>query len=150
MKCDVVIAGAGPVGLTMASELTRYGLAVRIVDKNAQRTDKSKALVVWSRTLELMSRMGCAESFVAAGMKAQAANVWASDDKIARVTFDDTDTPFNFALMIPQSETERLMEEFLERAGSEGRAHGGTDAVRAVGPGCGFNAAARGWDRGDG
>ena len=54
----VLIAGAGPVGLTMAAELARFGVAVRIVDKSAQRTDKSKALVVWSRTLELLDRGG--------------------------------------------------------------------------------------------
>src|SRR6202012_2177982 len=52
----VLIVGAGPVGMTLASELTRYGVPVRIVDKSAQRTDKSKALVVWSRTLELLER----------------------------------------------------------------------------------------------
>ena len=31
-KLDALIAGAGPVGLAMASELARYGLNVRIVD----------------------------------------------------------------------------------------------------------------------
>ena len=49
---SVLISGAGPIGLTMANELARYGIAVRIVDKSAARTDKSKALVLWSRTLE--------------------------------------------------------------------------------------------------
>ena len=49
----VLIIGAGPVGLTLAIELTRFGIPVRIIEKAAQRTDKSKALVVWSRTLEL-------------------------------------------------------------------------------------------------
>jgi 2-polyprenyl-6-methoxyphenol hydroxylase-like FAD-dependent oxidoreductase len=33
MKQDVLIAGAGPVGLVMAIELARYGVAVRIIDK---------------------------------------------------------------------------------------------------------------------
>ncbi len=67
MTPDVLVIGAGPVGLTMAAELTRYGVAVRIIDKSAARTDKSKALVVWSRTLELLDRAACGTSFVAAG-----------------------------------------------------------------------------------
>ena len=58
MKKQVLIVGAGPVGLTMAAELARYGVSVRIVDKAAQRTDKSKAMVLWSPTLELLDRAG--------------------------------------------------------------------------------------------
>ncbi len=54
----VLISGAGPVGLTLANELVRHGIPVRIVDKAAQRTDKSKALVLWSRTLELFDAAG--------------------------------------------------------------------------------------------
>jgi choline dehydrogenase-like flavoprotein len=56
MNANVFIVGAGPVGMTAASELARYGIPVRIVDKAPQRTDKSKALVIWSRTLELLDR----------------------------------------------------------------------------------------------
>jgi 2-polyprenyl-6-methoxyphenol hydroxylase-like FAD-dependent oxidoreductase len=56
MNTPVLIVGAGPVGLTLACELTRYKVPLRIVDKAAQRADKSKALVLWSRTLELFDR----------------------------------------------------------------------------------------------
>ena len=61
MEKDVLIAGAGPVGLVMAIELARYGVAVRIIDKASQRTDKSKALVIWSRSLELLARRVAAQ-----------------------------------------------------------------------------------------
>jgi 2-polyprenyl-6-methoxyphenol hydroxylase-like FAD-dependent oxidoreductase len=44
MSAPVLIVGAGPVGLTLACELTRYKVPVRIVDKAPQRTDKSKAI----------------------------------------------------------------------------------------------------------
>jgi 2-polyprenyl-6-methoxyphenol hydroxylase-like FAD-dependent oxidoreductase len=65
----ILVVGAGPVGLTMAAELARFGVPVRIVDKAAEPTDKSKALVLWSRTLELIDRMGCGSAFRAAGSK---------------------------------------------------------------------------------
>ena len=58
MNVPVLIIGAGPVGMTLASELARFGVPVRIVDKAVHRTDKSKALVIWSRTLELLDRGG--------------------------------------------------------------------------------------------
>lgn len=49
MNNPVSIIGAGPVGMTMAGELKRYGVPVRVIDKAPARTDKSKALVIWSR-----------------------------------------------------------------------------------------------------
>jgi 2-polyprenyl-6-methoxyphenol hydroxylase-like FAD-dependent oxidoreductase len=58
MNTNVLVAGAGPVGLTMAAELARYGVSVRIVEKAAQRTDKSRAIVMWSRSLEMLDPHG--------------------------------------------------------------------------------------------
>ena len=115
MKTDVLIAGAGPVGLTMASELSRYGLSVRLVDKNTQRTDKSKALVLWARTLELIDRMSPngADRFIQAGLKAESVIMHSGNETIAHVDMNDVDSAYKFVLMIPQSETERLLEDHL-------------------------------------
>src|SRR5262252_5387320 len=113
----VLIVGAGPVGMTMASELTRYGVPVRIVEKSAQRTDKSKALVLWSRTLELLDRGGGSAPFIDAGFKVQAVNLIAGDKVIGRVAMDSVRSPYPYGLMLPQSETERLLEERLRDLG---------------------------------
>jgi 2-polyprenyl-6-methoxyphenol hydroxylase-like FAD-dependent oxidoreductase len=117
MYQNVLVVGAGPVGLTMAAELARYGVPVRIIDKAGGRTDKSKALVLWSRTLELIDRMGSSASFVEAGMKATASNIIAGGRQIAHIRLDPVETPHAYALMLPQSETERLMEQHLNALG---------------------------------
>ncbi|NOG74123.1 FAD-dependent monooxygenase [Roseicella sp. DB1501] len=119
MTKPILVVGAGPVGLTLASELARYGVPVRIVDKAATRTDKSKALVLWSRTLELLDRGGNsgAAPFVAAGFRAEAVNMVASDRVIGRVGMGEVRSPYPYGLMLPQSETERLLEERLSSAG---------------------------------
>src|SRR5882672_1823176 len=114
---NVLIAGAGPVGLTLANELTRYGISVRIVDKAAERTDKSKALVLWSRTLELFDHAGYVDHFLAAGVPAHGAQISNGKEVIARISLDDIESVYPYALMIPQSETERVLEERLARHG---------------------------------
>lgn len=122
MRVQVLVVGAGPVGMTAASELRRYGVSVRIVDRAPERTDKSKALVLWSRTLELLDRAGSpvdgAAPFVAAGFKANAVNFVAADGDIAgRIALDSVKSPYPYGLMIPQSDTERLLDERLGKLG---------------------------------
>ncbi len=117
MTKPLLIVGAGPVGMTLASELARYGVSVRIVNKAAGRTDKSKALVVWSRTLELLDRGGDAAGFVKAGFKALAVNIVAGGKLVGRVDMEHIKSPYPFGLMLPQSETERLLEERLRDLG---------------------------------
>ena len=113
MKTNALIVGAGPVGLTMAIELARYGVSVRIIDKAPHRTDKSKALVIWSRSLELLERAGCAAPLVEAGYKVTTVNITTAKEQIAKVALDGVASPYPYGLMIPQSDTERILDEIL-------------------------------------
>ena len=97
MTKPILIVGAGPVGMTMACELARYGVPVRIVDKAAGRTDKSKALVLWSRTLELLDRGGGSAPFVDAGFKSVAVNIIVGDKLIGHVSMDSVNSPYPYA-----------------------------------------------------
>jgi 2-polyprenyl-6-methoxyphenol hydroxylase-like FAD-dependent oxidoreductase len=119
MNPSVLVVGAGPVGLTLTSELGRYGVPVRVVDKASARTDKSKALVLWSRTLELLDRggLGGAAPFVAAGFRTEGVNIIAGERPIGHVGFGGVHSPYPYALMLPQSDTERLLEERLAEQG---------------------------------
>ena len=113
----VLVAGGGPIGLAMAGELRRHGVAFRAVERAARRTDLSKALVVWPRTLELLRLAGCADDFTAVGRPTREAQLRANGRLVAEISFVGIATPYPYALFIPQSETERLLEEHLERLG---------------------------------
>jgi 2-polyprenyl-6-methoxyphenol hydroxylase-like FAD-dependent oxidoreductase len=71
--------------------------------------------VLWSRTLELLNRGGGAEPFVNAGFKA--VNFAEGGKVIGRVSMEDVQSPYPYGLMLPQSETERLLEERLAPLG---------------------------------
>lgn len=113
----VLVAGGGPIGLAMAGELRRHGVAFRAVERAARRTDLSKALVVWPRTLELLRLAGCADDFTAVGRPIREAQLRANGRLVAEIGFAGIATPYPYALFIPQSETERLLEEHLARLG---------------------------------
>ena len=114
---QVLVVGAGPVGLTMAAELARYGVGVRLIDRAPHATETSKALVVWSRTLELMDRMGCTQAFLDAGLRATGASIRSGAKVLGNPRFDEIASAYNFALMIPQRDTERLLAAHLRSFG---------------------------------
>jgi 2-polyprenyl-6-methoxyphenol hydroxylase-like FAD-dependent oxidoreductase len=117
-QLDALIIGAGPVGLTMAAALTYQGLDYRLIEKAASPTDKSKALVVWSRTLELVAPMGITEEFLnATGIRVKAGSIYADHKRVVHFALTSDESPYGFPLMLPQSETERLLSEHLLRKG---------------------------------
>ena len=66
-KTPVLVVGAGPTGLTMAAELTRHSIPCRIIDKKFGVTDKTKALSVQSRTMEVFEDMGIIDEVLERG-----------------------------------------------------------------------------------
>jgi 2-polyprenyl-6-methoxyphenol hydroxylase-like FAD-dependent oxidoreductase len=117
---DVLIVGAGPTGLVAAIDARRHGLSVRIVDQGAQRNPHSKALVLHSRSLEVLDDLGCVEPVLQAGREFRALNIVADGRPLGRVEFrrlEWSDAPYPMWLSIPQSETERCLEERLNALG---------------------------------
>jgi 2-polyprenyl-6-methoxyphenol hydroxylase-like FAD-dependent oxidoreductase len=114
---DALVVGAGPTGLTMASELVRHGLSCRLVDQAPGPSKYSKALVVQARTLEVFDMMGLVDWFVDAGQPMRALNIYLQGRQIARIAFDGLDSPYPYPLIIEQSETERILAENLARQG---------------------------------
>ncbi len=60
-RFPVVIAGAGPVGLTLALELERHGVRALIVERNPTTTRHPKMDITNGRSMELFRRLGVAD-----------------------------------------------------------------------------------------
>ena len=60
-RIPVVIAGAGPVGLTLALELERHGVRTLIVERNQSTTTHPKMDITNGRSMELFRRLGVAD-----------------------------------------------------------------------------------------
>src|SRR5580765_6354378 len=55
---DVLIIGAGPVGLFLANECARRSLRWRLIEQRPRQSEHSKALAVMPRTLEIFDMAG--------------------------------------------------------------------------------------------
>jgi 2-polyprenyl-6-methoxyphenol hydroxylase-like FAD-dependent oxidoreductase len=117
---QVLITGAGPTGLVLATWLTRLGVRVRIVDQAAEPGTTSRALVVHARTLEFYRQLGLAEALVEGALEFTSANIWAKGKKAGRVLFGPMGqglSPFPYMLIFPQDQHERLLIDRLAETG---------------------------------
>ena len=115
---DVLICGAGPVGLTLATQLIRHDVGFRIIEKSSTRTELSKALGLFARSLELLHTGIDATEFVQAGIPIESALIFANGGELARVHLAGAPSRFGTGVLIPQPQTERVLEESLAAMGT--------------------------------
>ncbi|MFH7599500.1 FAD-dependent monooxygenase [Streptomyces racemochromogenes] len=112
---DVLVVGAGPVGLTAAVELRRRGVSCRLVDRLPERLPYAKAVGIQPRTLELWDRMGLVSAALDAAVPLRGQLVWVDGEEREPLRMAlPPEVPYGFAAL-PQYETERILEAFLAR-----------------------------------
>ena len=127
LSTPVLVIGAGPVGLTLACELIRHGVDVRLVDKKAKPEPHPNAAVVHVRTLEILSAMGAVDGFLREGFPMPGIHGRAFGKRIGFVDVGGVDSPFTGPRTIGQQITERLLTEHLQELG--GTIERGVEAV---------------------
>lgn len=115
---QVIIVGAGPVGLAAALFLTRRGVAVRILDALPAPVPTSKALGVNPRTLDLLDDAGVSARIEAEAQVIHALHLHKNGRSLARIVPDwsalGADRPM---VILPQGRTEALLTEALAALG---------------------------------
>jgi 2-polyprenyl-6-methoxyphenol hydroxylase-like FAD-dependent oxidoreductase len=114
---DVLIVGAGPVGLFLANECARRSLRWRIVEQRTAQSEHSKALAVMPRTLEVFDMAGVVAPFLDVANPVTSAAVVAHGRNIAQLAFTPEESPYPFIAMVPQDVTEALLAEALRSKG---------------------------------
>jgi len=119
---DVLIVGAGPTGLTLACLLAQYGVKFKIIEKNKTITERSKALGVQARTLELFEQLGITENALNLGHPAMGLDLVVRGKlrlNIDLQTYGVGMTKYPYMLILEQRKTERLLWDKLKAYGGE-------------------------------
>lgn len=116
METDVLIVGAGPTGLMMANQLSRFGIGFIIVDPKEGPTEQSRAIAVTARSLEIYQQLGLSETVLQEGTQINSFNLFYSGKKRAEIKINQIGvgkTDFHFLFAFEQSKNEALLYQNL-------------------------------------
>ncbi|MFK0159743.1 FAD-dependent monooxygenase [Streptomyces sp. NPDC090499] len=114
-KQQVVIAGGGPVGLWLAAELRLNGVSVTVLEERTEIDQRSKALTMHPRSIELLASRGIHQRFHDGTPQIPTGHF---ANLSSRLDFSLLDTPFPYTLFLPQARTEELFEEYARGLGA--------------------------------
>lgn len=125
---DVLIVGAGPTGLTLATAFAERGIQATIIDRLEAGANTSRAAVVHSRTLEVLESIGVSDRLVRQGLQAPRFTIRDRDRVLVNIDFSNLPTQYPYTLMISQAVTESiLLARFTELNGKVLRSREVTD-----------------------
>ena len=112
-KSDVLVVGAGPVGLFAALALADRGFGVEIVDGQFQTTTNSYALALHPGSLTLLERVGLAETLIARGHRVDTIAFYDGAKRRAEMRLAELGGKYPFVLVLPQRDLEDALEKRL-------------------------------------
>ena len=116
-QTEVLVVGAGPVGLLTALLLAEAGIEVRIIDHEERVTARSYACALHPRTLKLLARLGLAEPLLEQGRRLQTIGFYEGKARCAQIRLSELGGDYPFLLVLPQNVLEETLERRLRQAG---------------------------------
>ena len=116
-ETEVLVVGAGPVGMFAALSLAERGVEVMLIDESWRPTARSYALALHPHSLELLDGVGVVDELIAQGHRIDAVAIYENGERRAELPLADLPGGFPFLLVLPQDRLERALSRRLQEKG---------------------------------
>jgi len=117
----VLVVGAGPTGLLLASELERRGVACHLIDDRSAPQHWDRATVVHPRSLEVFAALGLIDRFLDAGCLQRTVTAYSGGEVLGRLDLSTCGSVYGFNLGLSEEVTEAILTDHLHEHGGEVR-----------------------------
>ena len=116
---SVLVVGAGPTGLVLASELVRRGVACELIDERPGPQAWDRATVIHPGSLEVFEALGIADRFLAAGTPQRGARIYSDGEVLGEYEITDSGSTYPFNLGMSEEVTESIVADHLRALGGD-------------------------------
>ena len=116
-RTEVLVVGAGPVGMLTALLLARMGVQVRIVDQEWRTASRTYACALHPRTLQLLDQLGLNREILGSGRQVKTVAFYEGEMRRGDAKISELKTDFPYVLVLAQSAFEHLLEQKLKTEG---------------------------------
>ena len=116
-QTEVLVVGAGPVGMLTALLLTQQGVRTRIIDQESRTATRSYACALHPASLSVLQRAGIVDAVLDLGRSIGTVGLYQGPARRAQARLSDLPGPYPFAVVLAQFLLEELLEEKLRAAG---------------------------------
>jgi 2-polyprenyl-6-methoxyphenol hydroxylase-like FAD-dependent oxidoreductase len=114
-ETEVLVVGAGPVGMMSALLLAEAGVRIKIIDQGRRATTHSYACVLHPSALRLLARLGLLDSVREQGRRIDTIGLYDGQSRRAELKLSQLPGPSAYAVALPQSSFETLLEQRLSQ-----------------------------------
>ncbi len=112
---EVIIVGAGPVGLLLGNLLGQHRIKTLVIEQEIKRKEGSRAIGITPPSLQILSSLNLASECIHRGVKNSQAFIHGSKNILGKIRFTALPTAFPFVLSIPQETVETILEDNLSK-----------------------------------
>ena len=116
-ESEVLVVGAGPVGMVAAASLVQQGIRTQIIDRGFRPAARSYALALHPGTIELLDELGLADQILARGQRLERIAYYDGHQRQTEVQLSKLGGRFPFVLVLSQSVLEETLQEHLRSLG---------------------------------
>jgi 3-(3-hydroxy-phenyl)propionate hydroxylase len=118
VETDVIVSGAGPVGMSLALALARQGVSVVVLEKLDELSHEARASTIHPPTLEFFDEIGIIDDILANGLRIESLQFWERQTRELVADFPykliEKDTKYPFRFQCPQSTVTRIILKHIE------------------------------------
>lgn len=107
---EVIIVGAGPVGLCLSALLIQQGITVRILEQRTVHSSHSRAIGIHPPGLAVLAQAGISPALLREGVHVHSGVARSGGRRVAELSFANTSAVTPFVLTLKQARTEALLE----------------------------------------